>query len=267
MKYPLFISDFDNTLGHAPGNIADEDILAIREFSAKGGKFVICTGRMFSSIRQICKKYSLKGLVVSYQGAMINDIETGDSLFSSGIEYNLATDVVKRLMSEGFDTMVDINDTLYFDRRTPLTEFYEKATDIRGLLINSVPNFLQEQKKIVLKVCGLGDKDMVESVVDKLNDEYCGQVIFNSGSSHLIEVVNPTCSKGVAVKFIADYYNIPYNQTIAVGDSTNDIELLNGAWHGVAVGDAKDALKKIAKEITVPYAQHPVSTLLKKYCL
>ena len=172
MRYPLFISDFDNTLGHAPGNIAEEDISAIREFSANGGKFVICTGRMFSSIRQICKKYDLKGLVVSYQGAMINDIESGESLFSSGIEYNTATDVVNSLIKEGFETMVDINDTLYFDKRTPLTEFYEKATDIRGLLINSVPNFLQEQKKIVLKVCGLGDKERVDDTVDKLNKVY-----------------------------------------------------------------------------------------------
>ena len=86
-------------------------------------------------------------------------------------------------------------------------------------------------------------------------------------TAHLIEVVNPSCSKGVAVKFISNYYNIPLDKTLAVGDSTNDIELLSGSWHGVAVGDAKDALKKVAKEITVPYAQHPVSTLLKKYCL
>ena len=85
MKFELFISDYDKTLGDAPDKISPENVKAIQEYTAKGGKFVVCTGRMFSSIAPICKKYGLKGLVVSYQGAMINDIETGECLFKGGI--------------------------------------------------------------------------------------------------------------------------------------------------------------------------------------
>ena len=54
---------------------------------------------------------------------------------------------------------------------------------------------------------------------------------------------------------------------MAVGDSTNDIELLNGPWHGVAVGDGRKELLAVADEITVPYNENPVKVLLEKYCL
>ena len=52
-----------------------------------------------------------------------------------------------------------------------------------------------------------------------------------------------------------------------MGDSTNDIELIKGEWHGVAVGDAREELKAVAKEITVPYSEQPIKYLLEKYCL
>jgi hydroxymethylpyrimidine pyrophosphatase-like HAD family hydrolase len=54
---------------------------------------------------------------------------------------------------------------------------------------------------------------------------------------------------------------------MAVGDFNNDFELVGGPWHGVAVGDGSAELKKIAKEITVPFREHPIKYLIEKYCL
>ena len=85
MKYRLFVSDFDGTLGKAPDRIEPETVEAIKVYERHGGIFAVCTGRMFSSIRPICLKYGLKGLVIAYQGAMIGDIETGKVVFSGGI--------------------------------------------------------------------------------------------------------------------------------------------------------------------------------------
>ena len=83
----------------------------------------------------------------------------------------------------------------------------------------------------------------------------------------MLEAINPSCSKGFAVRFLADYYGVKLEEVIAVGDSTNDIDLLVGPWHGVAVGDGRKELKAVADEITVAYKEQPVKTLLEKYCL
>ena len=83
----------------------------------------------------------------------------------------------------------------------------------------------------------------------------------------MLEAINPEYSKGNAVRFLANYYNIPLEQVIAVGDSTNDIDLITGEWHGVAVGDGKQELKAVAKEITLPFKEKPIKHLIEKYCL
>ena len=43
MKFDLFVSDFDGTLGTAPADITPNTVQAVREYIKKGGKFVICT--------------------------------------------------------------------------------------------------------------------------------------------------------------------------------------------------------------------------------
>ena len=51
-KYKLFITDYDGTLGYR-SVIESDTLAAVNEFIAQGGKFVVCTGRMFDSIKNI----------------------------------------------------------------------------------------------------------------------------------------------------------------------------------------------------------------------
>ena len=127
---------------------------------------------------------------------------------------------------------------------------------------------IKEINDNISKICWLGDDKVVCDTAERLNAIYKGQgVKFNSGAKCLLEAINPDCGKDNAVRFLANYYNVPLDQTLSVGDSTNDIPLLSGEWHGVAVGDGKEELKRIADEITVPFKEKPVLHLLKKYCL
>jgi len=267
MRFDLFVADFDGTLGIAPAHIEEENVIAIKEYVKRGGKFVICTGRMFSSIRDICNKYGLNGVVMAYQGAMINDLATGESLFSGGIEYNMASKIASELKAEGIEVIMDIDDVLYYEKVTDYVDFYRNAVKVKGELVVDISKKILEEKKPVLKVSGICDADKAKILTDKYNKLYSGKLIINNGSPNLVEVVNPECAKGNALRFIANYYNVSYDKIIAVGDSTNDIEMINGEWHGVAVGDAMEELKKYAKEITVPFKENPVKYLLEKYCL
>ena len=62
MKYKLFLSDFDWTLGLAPDFVEQETIKAIKEYQKQGGIFVICTGRSYLSIKAVCEKYGISSL-------------------------------------------------------------------------------------------------------------------------------------------------------------------------------------------------------------
>lgn len=267
MKYKLVISDFDGTLGKAPHNTIDEyTIDKIREFEKRGGIFVICTGRMTSSILPICRSYGLKGLVITYQGAMISDIETGQLLLSAGVNCADAVEVIATMKKMGIQTQIYLDDVLYFDVYNEYSKRYEYASKIKGVVVDDVIELIKQENKSSLKICGMTDPERGDRAIKELSKLY-PNLIFNKGDKYLVEVIDPRYSKGKAVEFLASYYNLPYSEIIAVGDSTNDIPLLNGEWYGVAVGDGSEELKKVAKEVTLPFEQNPVGYLIDKYCL
>lgn len=268
MKYKLFISDYDGTLGVAPKNDIDlETRAAINKFVDRGGIFVICSGRETSSITRICKENGIKGLLVSFQGARISDIESGEYIFEGGLDADTAIKVLNDVEREGLVPLAYMGESFFYDSFNPYIDRYEKAIRLKGSVAN-VKEQIRAQNLSTSKICWLGDDELVNKVAREMNEKYKGQgVKFNSGAKFLLEAINDECSKGEAVKFLANYYGVEYDQIITVGDSTNDIDLVSGEWHGVAVGDGREELKAVAKEITVPFKDKPVKTLLEKYCL
>lgn len=266
MKYEMMVSDFDGTLGRI-SEINAETVEAIKEFERKGGKFVICTGRMYCSIERICLKYGFKGALIAYQGALIKDVESGKEIFSGGIKKDLLIKVVDEFVEDGLQAVIFKDDKLYYDKESWYIDFYRLSPDAEIIKVPSITEFLENADSDLLKCTAVGNKESVGALTKKYNEKYKGKLIFNNGNETLMEVINPECSKGESVKRAAAYYGVPLEKVITVGDSTNDIELLKGPWRGVAVGNASEELKKVADEITVPFEENPVLALLKKYCL
>ena len=266
MKYDLFVADYDGTLGGFDG-INEETVNAIKDFEKRGGKFVVCTGRMFKNIRTICEHYDIADMVVSYQGARINDRKSGNTIFADKIATALAVDVLTSIKKLPVKPAVLSSDKLYYTEDSAYIEMYKKAKIVELKKVNDLAKGVAEQEFDALKINVICEGLNVSDFISRYTEQYKGKLIVNSGGPSLAEFVNPAASKGASVKFLAKYYNIPLDRVIAVGDSTNDIELISGAWHGVAVGDAKEELKKVADEITVPYKDQPVKYLLEKYCL
>lgn len=266
MKYKLFISDYDGTLGGFDG-IREETVKAIREYEKKGGKFVVCTGRMFKNIRDICDSYDIADAVASYQGARINERKSGNTLFKGKILDNLAVEILSSVKDLPVKPAVLSNSKLYYTDDSEYTEMYKKAKIVEVVRVDDLAKCIANKQFEALKINVICENMAVDDFIKLYDEKYKDKLLLNSGSPRLAEFVNPDCSKGAAVRFLAKHYGIDYSDVIAVGDSTNDIELVNGEWHGVAVGDGNEELKSVADEITLPYSDQPIKYLLEKYCL
>lgn len=267
MKFKMVVADFDWTLGCAPGVIEQSTIEAIRRYEEKGGIFTVCTGRLYSSISQILRKYGLHGKVIACQGAIIADIDTGERLYTDGIDSALAAKAVRKLREDGHTVFLDYDDRLCFSERTPYTDAYERLTGLQGCVKEDIAGFIEKGHVVVQKIMVMCETERIADILKTYNDYFGGKLLVNSGSKNLVEIVNPACSKGVSTLFLAQKYGVRPEEVLAVGDSTNDLSLTEKGFYSVAVGDGSEALKAAANEITVPFAEKPVETLLKKYCL
>ena len=266
MKYKLFVADYDGTLGGFDG-IKAETVNAIKEFEKAGGKFVVCTGRMFINIRAICEQYDIADIVVSYQGARINERKSGNTIFADKIPNALAAEVLTTLKNFPVKPAVLSGSGLYYTENSAYIEVYRRSKILVPQQVSDLAAKVAANEFDALKVNVFCEGIDIDILIKELGEMYKNRLIVNSGGPNLVEFVNPAASKGASVRFLSDYYGIDSGEIIAVGDSTNDIELIGGAWHGVAVGDGRAELKKIADEITVPYKDQPVKVLLEKYCL
>ena len=267
MKYDLFITDYDGTLGD-PNGIDAETVAAVKEYVSKGGKFVVCSGRTFPSIRSMCDMYEISDVIVSFQGARINERVSGKTLFKSGLKKSLVIEALKATAETDATPFIITENVIYYSQPSSFTRANANSTIIKLERVNDLLEFVKTADVDCLKVNAKCEgKTTITEFVERFSDRFKGKMIVNSGGPNLAEFINPECSKGSAVRFLAEYYSVPFEKIITVGDSTNDIELVSGKWHGVAVGSAHEQLKKYAKEITVEYKNHPVKFLLEKYCL
>ena len=73
--------------------------------------------------------------------------------------------------------------------------------------------------------------------------KYFPELSIARSSDSLLEIMAGGINKAEAVKYLCDLRKIPLTSTIAFGDNYNDLEMLEGAGIGVAMGNAKDEVK------------------------
>ena len=267
INYPLIISDFDGTLLRSDGTIAPETKLAIDGYIAAGGKFGICTGRMTGSILPRAKELGLKGLVASYQGSVVSDIESGALLVDGFIPFDGAVKICKVFEEMGLHTHVYTLDKFYVNMDDEALSMYERVCSVKGDVVLSEPlsALVAREKLKVRKVLAMvepADKKRIFSAVEKaLGEEF--YVTYSAAS--LVEITSKTFKKGSAVRFMADYYHVPVERTVAVGDSLNDLPMLDAAGLGLAVRNADEMLKDKAISFEYSNDENAIGRIIERY--
>lgn len=275
MKYKMLVTDFDNTLLRTDHTILDETWKTIKEFERRGGKFVICTGRMLSTVLITVKPFDLHGEIIAFQGGVVADLDTGEILLKKYVDHNDAMSLLKELEKAGYYIQVYSDGDYFVNRFTKRTQrYYEANAHLMPIVIGeNVCNYVEKNNlKLDKIVFGIDDDglviyDEVQPVMSAFSAKYAGKLVFNSSNTLLIEAVSEGCTKGEAVEFVANRNGIKQEEVICMGDALNDASMIKWAGLGVAVGNATDDLKELADEVTVSCDEDAVGYIIKKYCL
>ena len=268
MRYKLIVSDFDGTLRHTDGHIPEENSRAVQDYVRAGGKFVLCTGRMPSSIVPRARELGLTGPVVSYQGAMITDIGTGKIYRNEVLPNADAQRICRHLQKNGLHIHVYDGNIFYLNTDDLFRVYYEEICGVTGILTSSDIAATVREKGIcpqkIVVMCAPSDRDAIlKDLVSSYGDAY----YITSSTDTLVEVAAKGTNKGGALRFLAEYYGIDPAETIGIGDNYNDIPLIEAAGLGVAVGNAVQALKDRADFITGNCDENGAGYVIRKFGL
>ena len=74
-------------------------------------------------------------------------------------------------------------------------------------------------------------------------------------------------SKGSGIEVVCRHHNVPITDTIAIGDSLNDMPMLTAAGHSVAMGESRSELIEAVEYVTTPLYEGGIENALKHYNL
>ena len=251
INYPLIVSDFDGTLVKKDGTIDENNKKTIAEYIAAGGAFAISTGRLPIGILPRVKELGLKGMVSCCQGAIIMDIESGERVLDGRIPYEITLAVVKKMEQMGLHIHIYDEWDYYSNMDDDALKFYEAATRAKAIRITDKPlsQFIEENHFATYKILAMVHAEENAKILEALKKENFAGCEVTKSDNYLVEVINANYSKGTAVEFLAKYYQVPLEKTVAIGDQHNDLPMVEKAGLGIAVQNADEILKKYANYV------------------
>jgi len=256
MKYKMLVSDFDGTLTDSSGKIPPENIQAIRAFMDAGGFFTVSTGRMLQSIIKKLDELGLGGAnvpLISYQGALITDIGTGERLHSVPMERETVRKILRYCAVNRLHCQYYSFDALYVNEYCFKARQYAEYTQVTDCTVvtGGLEAYMDAHPELpICKVLIIDEPENIAEVENKLNAYFDGAAVFARAAGSLTECVAPDAGKGNAVRWLSAAKGIPMSEIAAIGDAGNDASMLAAAGLGIAMGNAPEALKRIAGYIT-----------------
>lgn len=270
-NYKIVASDLDGTLFTSQVEVSPENNAAIKKLHEKGIYFAPSSGRTLCEIPKELTENPYIRFIIFSNGSTIYDKETGKNLLNciDKEDADRAFDIIEK-----FETHITLRQAgqNYGDINTADDEsckYLNVQTGHRGLL-NTYGKFLNNFKEFcrtadnieMISVFFHDDNDRIKC--KELLEEQCNFMIA-SAMPHNLEICSASAGKGNAILKLCEYLGVEIGDTIAVGDSENDIPAVETAGLGLAMANACDALKEVADEIVCDNDSHVVEYILNNY--
>ena len=247
--YRLVASDLDGTLLSPDKKIAPANVASVRQLQARGGRFVLASGRRHQNSMRYYRELGLDGLMISCAGALVKDPDSQQTVREVLLPAELAAALVSAGEAGGYTVIYYHRDHLYIGARNHWTALYESRVGEQAeLLPDGLPSLRGE---VALKVVWYGEPEALKPERQRLETEYRGRLQILATDPENLEFSAPAANKAEALAAVAAFYNVPQSATLAFGDGENDAPMLRWAGLGVAM-DVGNALAKTAAGMVGP---------------
>ncbi|MDD3946338.1 MAG: Cof-type HAD-IIB family hydrolase [Clostridia bacterium] len=268
MKYKLIVSDLDDTLLNDHLGYSQKLADTVAEYTNAGGRFTIATGRMTEPMLELCQELHLKGKAISYQGAVICDIESGKILEEINIPNTIAYEVCNYLERLGVYFQLYKKGNILIKNRTAHSERYAKLCRC-GFIEHKegLSSYLKQSGLNPIKFLIIEEPEKIPAHIKELQAVFGDRLLINTSKNWVIEIVNKEINKGKAVERLANSYGLSSDEVICIGDSDNDISMIEYAGLGVCVANGNKDLKSIAQYICPTNNEDGVAHVINKFGL
>lgn len=239
----LIVIDSDGTLRHSDGSITLRTKKVIKSLIEIGNIITICTARPRYYTSKISAEVGINKFLISSNGAEVFDNLNNKIIYGSYLSSTDCERIYFDIQEIGIRAMFVCDNTEF------VTQFTRNDSQI--LLNEKNINDLLNKKVKQIMIIGK-DKEKISKYKEKIEKEYKLNIIDTSNNDKeeiWFSIISNNASKGIALKKLAEYLDIPMRKTIAIGNDNNDLSMVQMAEIGIAVNNATEQLKQCATEV------------------
>lgn len=262
--YRLVVVDLDGTVRSRRLGIPGGVKRAVAAARAKGVRVCVATGRMWRSAEPWVRELGADTPVILYNGGQVLDFETGRTLYARrlpGDTARAALDLVRR--DPEVQPHLYVRDRVYVERAHPLSDVYAADDGLTYEIVPSLDVLLAEDPH---KILIIGAHERIAALQQAVRDAPLTVHAVQSEPVYL-EILPPGVSKGEALRAMLALLGVPAAQTIAVGDNWNDLEMIEAAGLGVAMGHAPEGVRARADHVCGTADDEGVREVLERFVL
>ncbi len=265
MTIKLVAVDLDHTLLNENRKISDYDLEKIQKARSNGVHFTIATGRMYVAAREYGKYLNIDIPVITYQGSLIKKLMSSKEMLHLRIPNSITQEAIELAKDRDIHINVYNGDDLYVFSENDLIKRYKKVNGITAIVD---PNFDKKMDFEPTKVAFVdNDVSVLDELENELIDKYLGKYDVTRSFPHLLELGHKDATKSKALEFLSNELGVKQEETMAIGDGINDIDMIEWAGIGIAMGNANEIVKKSADWITDDNENGGVGKAIERFVL
>lgn len=269
MDCKIIFSDVDGTLLDGNRTISDLTIYEVNRLK-ETVPFVLVSSRMPKQMTYLRELLGIHDTpLIAYNGALV--LDQNQVLHSTEIDVSLVEKIVE-LNEEKFNNKIHISlyhHDLWF---VPAYDFWaqreENNTKTRPEISSNreVVSYWKTKNIGAHKIMLMGDIPLIQEMFTTLQNDFSQALHIYRAKDTYIEVADKKVSKLTGIKvLLEEKYFFDLQQVMAFGDNYNDMEMIQGVKYGIAVGNAREELKKVAYGLTFHHKEDGVAKYLASF--
>jgi hypothetical protein len=236
-----------------------------------GARTVLATGRSFGAAYRYAEALGLRDAVITYQGAVVKEMAPPHATLLREVmppepldEFLVlaeARELELSLYGEEEYYITVLRHSVEFHRRWFGPPFHQVATYADAVAA------LRAKGETPIKGLMIVEPGEGQRLAAELRAIFGERLTVLRSHELFTEVTSPNASKGNALAFLAERYGIARAETIAVGDSDNDISMIRWAGLGVAMGNAAPEVIAVADRVAPSVYDDGLAAVIEEYVL
>lgn len=254
----IYISDLDKTLLRDDISLSEYSRNTLNKLISEGLQFSVATARSHYSMSEILKGLDLRLPVIGYNGALISDFKTGETIDKKNIDLAVLQKAVSASKEQGSSLLISTlednkNHVYYEDASTEGLQWWfkdrQRVKDPRLKQVKDIANSLEEA---AIGLTIIDREEPIKELNTYLNNNFsdiieahCYENPYHAGW-WWISANDKMATKGEALKTVKDMIGKDESYTV-FGDSINDISLFEQGDRSIAPSTALPELKSLAE--------------------